>query len=98
MKIWQILVGVAILALVMALWTTSDMTRSMLIVLVAGSAMVLVTLATIMELFQLLGHYGQHPCRATLRRLLLRGSASMAACSLVFGFLLWLAIYLLINM
>lgn len=97
MNIWQILIAVAIFALVFALWTTSEVTRAMLIVMVAGSAIVLATLATIMQLFQLLGEYGQHPSRNTLRRLLLRGSVSMAACSLTFGLFLWLAIYLLLN-
>ena len=97
MNIWQMLLGIAMLAIAFALWTTSEATRAMLIVMVAGSGMVLATLATIMQLFQLLGECGQNPCRATLRRLLVRGSACMAACSLAFSFLLWLAIYLLIN-
>lgn len=97
MNIWQMLIGVAMLAITFALWTTSEATRAMLIVMVAGSGMVLITLATIMQLFQLLGEYGRHPCRATLRRLLVHGTAGLAACSAVFGLLFWLAIYLLIN-
>jgi hypothetical protein len=95
MKLWQMVVAVALFALIFALWTTSEFTRAMLVVMMVGSCMVVVPLMSIMKLFVLLGRYGEQPNRQTLRDLLLRGSGIMAVCSASFGFLLWVGFYLL---
>ena len=55
MKLWQMVVAVALFALIFALWTTSEFTRAMLVVMMVGSCMVVVPLMSIMKLFVLLG-------------------------------------------
>lgn len=95
MKLWHLLTGIAGIAFAFSLWTTSEATRAMLVVMVAGSGMVGATLFTILQLFQLLGAYGEFPSRKNMRRLLVRGTCLMTGCSVVFSLLLFMVFYLL---
>lgn len=95
LNLWHIMLAVGTLAIGFSLWTTSDATRAMLIVMITGSAAVAVSLQGVMQLFQVLGHYGESPTRANLRKMLAQVAFILLYCALLVNFAIWLGFYLL---
>lgn len=95
LNLWHIMLAVLVVAIGFSLWTTSEATRAMLIVMIAGTAAVVVSLHGIMRLFQVLGHYGESPTPANLRRMLTQLTLILIYCALLVNFAIWLGFYLL---
>jgi Na+/proline symporter len=95
MNIWQLILVVFVFAIGFSLWTTSEATQAMLIVMCVGVSIVVITLQAIMRLFQLLGEFGDKPNRKTFMRMALRGSQLLAICAVSVGIILWVGFYLL---
>ncbi|MFM7317143.1 MAG: hypothetical protein ACKO5E_09370 [bacterium] len=95
LNLWHIMLAVGTLAIGFSLWTTSEATRAMLVVMITGTAAVVVSLHGIMRLFLVLGHYGESPTRANLRRMLAQVAFILFYCALLVNFAIWLGFYLL---
>ena len=95
MNIWKMILGIAIMALFFALWTTSEATKATLVVMVVGSSIVALCLHSIMRLFTLLGRFGDDPSRPNGLHLLIHSTITLVACSLGVGLLTWVGFFLL---
>lgn len=95
MNIWQLVLLIFVFAIGFSLWTTSEATQAMLIVMCVGVSIVFITLRAILSLFQLLGEFGEKPNRHTFLRMALRGSQLLVLCAMSVGFILWVGFYLL---
>ncbi len=95
MNLWQMILGIAIMALAFALWTTSEATRATLIVMVVGSGIVALCLHSILRLFDLLGRFGDNPSRHNGIHLLTHSTITLFACAIGVGALTWVGFFLL---
>jgi hypothetical protein len=95
MNLWQMILGIAIVALAFALWTTSEATRATLIVMVVGSAIVALCLHSILRLFDLLGQFGDSPSRRNGIHLLIHLTITLFTCAIGVGALTWVGFFLL---
>ena len=95
MNLWQMILGIAIVALAFALWTTSEATRATLIVMVVGSGIVALCLHSILRLFDLLGQFGDTPSRRNGIHLLTHSTLTVFTCAIGVGALTWVGFFLL---
>jgi hypothetical protein len=93
LNIWQIMLAIGMIGLIFALWTTSDATRAMLIVLAGGGSIVAVTIDAILRLFSLLAQLAGSPCRKMMHSLLLKIVLVLIYCALAVNIILFVCFY-----
>lgn len=95
MNIWQTLLGIAMLAILFALWFTSESTRAMLIVMGIGLAVATITIVCLLRMFEMLGTMAYESTRRAWSLGLLRLSILMLACGVAVSGVIVLGFYLI---
>lgn len=98
MNIWQMLLAIAMLAIVFSLWVTSESTRAMLIVIGVGLAVATITVVCLLRMFEMLGMMAYESTRRGWALGLTRLGLLMLACALVDSALIGLGFYLISQM
>jgi|GEM_PF-2817997 len=98
MNIWQMLLAIAMLAIVFSLWVTSESTRAMLIVIGIGVAVATITVVCLLRTFEMLGTMAYVSTRRGWAMGLSRLALLMLACAVVDSALIGLGFYLISKM
>lgn len=98
MNIWQVMLAVAMFAIVFSLWVTSESTRVMLIVMGIGVAVATITVVCLLRMFEMLGTMAYESTRRGWVLGLTRLGLLMLACALADGALIGLGVYLISKM
>ena len=93
LNLWQIMMAIGMIGLIFALWTTSDATRAMLIVLTGGGSIVAVTIDAILRLFSLFAQLADSPGQKMMRSLLLKIVLVLTYCTLAVNLILFVCFY-----
>lgn len=98
MNLWQMLLAIAMFAIVFSLWTTSESTRAMLIVITIGVMVATVTVVCLLRMFEMLGMMAYESKRRKWMIGLSRLGLLMLGCAIVDSALIGLGIYLISRM
>ena len=98
MNIWQVMLAVAMFAIVFSLWVTSESTRVMLIVMGIGVAVATITVVCLLRMFEMLGTMAYESKRRSWALGLLRLGLLMLACALADGALVGFGVFLISEM
>lgn len=98
MNIWQMLLAVAMIAVVFSLWVTSESTRAMLIVIGIGVGVATITIVCLLRMFEMLGTMAYESKRRSWVIGLSRLSLLMLACAVADSVLIGLGLYLITRM
>jgi len=95
MNIWQMLLGIAMLAMAFSLWFTSESTRAMLIVMGIGLAVATITIVCLLRMFEMLGTMAYESTRRGWALGLARLSILMLACGVAVSAVIALGFHLI---